>query len=228
MKRLFFYFFICAISSTLVFSQKSKTKEFKGIVKYSISYDGNWDPTILAQQPKSMELKILGKKSLTEMILPGVTLKTINNGKDSSQIVLIDAGSYGKFYLKVTKEKFIEKMKEASPTINYLDETKQIAGMVAHKAEYIVKDEYGEDKTYVVYYNESIAGPEYNFLNNFPGLKGFPMEYTYETEEGKVTFTVTEIITKKVKIKETDFLIPSDFKQISEDELKQMFGGGEE
>jgi len=229
MKRLVQIFAVVIVFSQLAFAQKKgKTKVFKGIVTYTITYNGDWDPSVLAQQPKSTQIKILGKRSMTEIVSPGVTIKNISNGYDSVQYLLIDAGSMGKFYIKTTKEKFIEKLKEAQPKINYLDETKQIAGYIAKKAEFITKDEYGDEQKIIVYYNEEIAGPEYNFLNNFPTLKGFPMEYTMPLEEGKsITFSVSEVKTSKVKIKETDFMIPTDFKETTEEELKNMFGGGE-
>lgn len=226
MKKFVQFLAVVLILTQIAYAQKNKSSAFKGIVVYSITYNGDWDPAVIAQQPKTSEVKILGKRSMTEIVYPGVTIKNIANGQDSVQYVLIDAGSMGKFYLKTTKEKFIERLKEAQPTINYLDETKEIAGYVAKKAEYISKDEYGDEQKVIVYYSEDIAGQEYNFFNNFPLLKGFPMEYTLSLEDGKsITFAVTEVKTKKVNLKETDFMIPADFKETTEEELKSMFGG---
>ncbi len=61
----------------------------------------------------------------------------------------------------------------------------------------------------------------------FTGLKGFPMEYTIETEEGKVIYLVTTVQTKKVKLKDVDFMIPTDYEELTEEKAKELFGGEE-
>ena len=202
-------------------------KPFKGILTYTISYDGTWDAATLAQQPTETKMKILGKYSKSEIIAPGATVETIINGNDSSQVVLLDIPMLGeKYYMKTKKDKILEGLAEnKAPEINYLDETKEIGGYVCNKAEYTTEDEYGDKKTTVVYYSTAIGGPELNFGGQFTGLNGFPMEYVVETEEGKVTFSVTNVQVKKVKLKETDFFIPTDYTELSEEKAKELFGG---
>ena len=202
-------------------------KPFKGILTYTITYDGTWDAATLAQQPTETKMKILGKYSKSEMIAPGATVENITNGKDSSQIVLLDIPMLGeKYYMLTKKDKILESLAEnKAPEINYLDETKVIAGYTCNKAEYITEDEYGDKKTTVVYYSTAIGGPELNFGGQFTGLKGFPMEYVMETDEGKITFTVSTVQVKKVKLKETDFYIPTDYSELTEEKAKELFGG---
>ena len=59
-------------------------KPFKGILTYTITYDGTWDAATLAQQPTETKMKILGKYSKSEMIAPGATVENITNGNDFS------------------------------------------------------------------------------------------------------------------------------------------------
>ncbi|PKP04325.1 MAG: hypothetical protein CVU11_05475 [Bacteroidetes bacterium HGW-Bacteroidetes-6] len=203
-------------------------KPFKsGIVTYSISYDGTWDAATLAQQPTEQKVSIMGLKSKSETIGSGYSVATIVNGIDSSQIILLDLSMMGvKYYMKVTKDKILEKMEEGTqPEIIYSEETKVIAGYTCKKAEYITEDEYGDKETTVVYYNETVGGAALNFGGSFTGLKGFPMEYVMETDEGKITYAVTGIQVKKVKIKDTDFLIPTDYEELTEEKAKELFGG---
>lgn len=202
-------------------------KPFKGILTYTITYDGTWDAATLSQQPTETKVMILGKFSKTEMIAPGATIENITNGNDSSQIVLLDIPMLGeKYYMKTTKEKVLESMTENKvPEIVYSEETKVIAGYTCNKAEYITEDEYGDKKTTPVYYSTAIGGPELNFGGQFTGLKGFPMEYVMETDEGKITFAVTTAQVKKVKLKETDFFIPTDYTELTDEKAKELFGG---
>ena len=50
------------------------------------------------------------------------------------------------------------------------------------------------------------------------------MEYITTQDEDSIIFIVGEVKTKKVKIKETDFLIPTDYEELTEEEAKELFG----
>lgn len=206
-------------------AQKKSKKPLKALVTYTISYEGDWDPATLAQQPTEQTVKILGKRSRTEILAGGANIYIINNGVDSSVIMLLDISSMGmKFYMKTDKEKLLAEM-EDEPAIKYLDETKTIAGLECKKAEYVTKDEYGDEVITVVYYNESLGDASMNFGGTFNGLAGFPMEYAVEAEQGQVIYTVTSVATKKTKIKDVIFMIPTDYEELDEEKAKQLFGG---
>lgn len=226
MTKSIFALALVALISMSGMAQK-KAKAFVGIITYTMTYDGTWDAATLAQQPKELKLTIMGNKSKLVMDLGQAMISTITNGEDSTQIVLLDVPAYGlKNYIKVTKEKLMAKEGE-EPEIKYLDETKEICGYVCKKAEYTVKDEFGDAKTTVVYYSTEINNGSLNLGREFPGLKGFPMEYTAVTDEGKITTTVTLVETKKIKVKDVDFLIPTDYTEMDDDTRKQLFGGEE-
>ncbi len=227
MKKLAFLFVIALVAG---FAGKvNAQKPFKGIVNYTITYEGSWDPAALAQQPTEQKVMILGKRSKTETIAPGYSVANITNGNDSSTLVLLDLSMMGvKYYMKTTKEKILEALAEnKTPEIVYSEETKDIAGYTCKKAEYITEDEFGDKTTTVVYYNTTIGGPEINFGGSFTGLKGFPMEYIITTEEGTIKFTTASVQTKKVKLKDTDFMTPADYEELTEEKAKELFGGGE-
>jgi len=118
----------------------------------------------------------------------------------------------------------LESIEETEPPkIVYLDETKDIAGYTCKKAEYITLDEYDEEVTTIVYYTEDIGSPSMNFGGQFNGLIGYPMEYIMQTDEGTITFSVSAL--KSKKIKDTEFLIPTDYEELSPEQVKEMFGG---
>jgi len=227
MKNLAFLFVIALVAG---FAGKADAqKPFKGIVNYTITYEGSWDPAALAQQPTEQKVMILGKRSKSEMISAGYSISNITNGSDSSTLVLLDLSMMGvKYYMKTAKEKILEALAEQkAPEIVYSEETKDVAGYSCKKAEYITEDEFGDKSTTVVYYNTSIGGPELNFGGNFTGLKGFPMEYVMTTEQGTIKFSATSVQVKKVKLKDTDFMIPADYEELTEEKAKELFGGGE-
>lgn len=225
MKRSILAFLaVCLIAGGNLYAQKAKV--FKGQITYTISYDGSWDAATLAQQPKETIVKVLGQKSRTEILTAGANIYQITLGADSTQIILLDISSMGlKYYIKVTKDKVLaEQDPDNMPQINYLEETKVIAGYTCKKAEYITKDEFGDPITTIVYYCTEIGGAEMNFGGQFSGLAGFPMEYSNTTDEGTVTYSVTEVKTKKVKISDKDFMIPVDYLELDEEAAKQLFG----
>lgn len=222
-------FGILILSSLMVFAQKTKgsSKPFIAEITYKIDYVGNWDPAVLAQQPKELKVYVYGNKMKTVIDLSGMGYITnIQDGDDTTSIALIDIPAYQlKKYIKTTKEKILENLEEIAPRINYIDSSKEIAGYKVYKAEYIVKDEFGDPITTVVWYSPEINDGKINAAGDFPGLKGFPMEYITTQDEGSIIFSVGEVKTKKVKIKETDFLIPTDFEELTEEEAKELFGG---
>jgi len=224
-------FGVLILSSLMVFAQKSKrsSKPFIAEITYKIDYVGNWDPAVLAQQPKELKVYVYGNKMKTVIDLSGMGYITnIQDGDDTTSIALIDIPAYQlKKYIKTTKEKILENLEEIAPRINYIDSSKEIAGYKVYKAEYIVKDEFGDPITTVVWYSPEINNGKINAAGDFPGLKGFPMEYITTQDEDSIIFIVGEVKTKKVKIKETDFLIPTDFEELTEEEAKELFSGEE-
>lgn len=204
------------------FAQK-KAKPFTGTITFSITYDGTWDAATLSMQPKEFSVLVSETQTKSEYLIQGVSLVTITNAADSSTLILVNAMGQ-KMYSKMTKEAAMESIGEkAEPKINYIDETKTIAGFECKKAEYITLDEYDEEYTTVVWYTTQIGTPAMNFAQQFDGLAGYPLEYIMEAEEGKIIYSATTA--KKAKVKDTEFMIPSDFEEISWDEFKGMLGG---
>ena len=95
-------------------------------------------------------------------------------------------------------------------------ETKQIAGVTAKKMIRHQYDDEGVDHPTVTWYSDEI-GPKMNTL--FNGIKGMPLECTMDQGEGRaVTYTATEVITGKVK--ESDFLLPAGYENMSDEDFQ--------
>ncbi len=129
--------------------------------------------------------------------------------------------------MKQTKEEveaFKEKTKtkaegeeELKATINETGETKEILGYNCKK----VDVELGED-IFPVYYTT-----ELNVLSNknefpFEDIKGVILEYTMNQQGITTHISATEV--KKQKVNASMFTIPSDYEQMTMEEMMKMFG----
>jgi len=222
MKRISLFIMIVMVTSiTSVFAQK-KAKPFTGEIKVSISYDGTWDAATLSQQPREFTISMGEKKQKSVFLAGGAQISTIVNTLDSSVTTLINAMGM-KFFVKQTKDYIIETMSErAAPRINYLDETITIAGYDCKKAEYITLDEFEDEEITIVYYTPDLGNPAMNWGGQFHGLNGFPMKYSVKNDEGTITFEVTSL--KKKKVKDTEFMIPTDYEEMSPEQLRALGG----
>lgn len=103
--------------------------------------------------------------------------------------------------------------------IEYVDETKQIAGVDAKKAIFHSFGEDGVDHQTIAWYNDAM-GPAVNMI--FNGLRGVMLEMSVDYGEGRqLTYTATEI--KKGKVKEVDMLLPSGYEEISDEVATKLF-----
>ena len=196
-------------------------KKFKGVINYTISYSGTIDAATAAQQPKVMVLSIYENLSKMNLPLGPVNIDVVTNGDAKTTITMLDIMGEKK-YFKMSTEDIEKKVAEKpAPEIKYLEDTKTVAGYVCKKAEYTEKEDDGTTSTATVYYTEELGGDALNYGGQFNKLKGVPMEYVITTKDGIVTtFAATEV--KKGKVKDTDFLIPSDYVEMTPEEKTQM------
>lgn len=225
-----FSFFIALTGNV---SAQKKGKSFRGIVTYELKYSGeDITPAQQAQLPKEQIVKIWDNKTLQEQKYGPVTITEITNGEEGSKTTMYDLSMVmaKKIYVKTTKSEIEEKLnekKENLPVINYTEETKAIAGIKAQKAEVSFKDEESGEITKVsVYFSEELGGEDLNYGDTFHGLKGFPLEFELNMGKVKVQANAKSIV--KGKVKESEFLIPTDYQQITKEELQELMGGGEE
>jgi GLPGLI family protein len=216
---------IIAFAST---SQAQTEKSFKGIVTFSRSYTGNIDAATMAQMPKLMTISVLGNLQKLEIASGPYTMDFISNGDKKESLVLIDAMGQKMYYKSDQAEIESDYTKNGTPEITYSDETKTIAGYSCKKAEYITKDADGNEQKVVVYYTEELGGEALNYGTSFQGLKGFPLEYVGTEREITITSSATEV--KKGKVKDTDFMVPTDYVECTPDikaQMKAAFNGEE-
>ncbi|MFH0894440.1 MAG: DUF4412 domain-containing protein [Bacteroidota bacterium] len=202
-------------------AKAQKTKAFEGTVTYEITYPGmQIDPAQTGQLPTSMTIKVKGVKSRMDMVTGVVSQSVVSDATLRTQLVLLDVMGQ-KYAIRSTAADLDTAFNKIPPAkIELKTETKDIAGYACKKA--TVTE---EEQTYDIWYTEEI-GPESNFANpSLHGIKGMLMEY--ETEQKGIKSKLTVKTVKAEKIKDITFMQPAEYKELTKEEIKSMFGGGE-
>ena len=209
---------LMAISFTFC-SASFAQKKFRGILTVSYSYTG-MDAATIAQLPKSKTLMVYDNLSKEQTNYGPVLMEQILNGDAKTISILLDQMG-DKKYLKFTTEESKQLADKVTDIkIIYTEETKSIAGYTCKKAIVTSKNEDGITISDTVFYSEELGNEALNWGSKFEGLKGMPMQYKVTQDELVITVMVTEV--KKGKVKDTDFLIPSDYVEFSAEEKQQM------
>jgi hypothetical protein len=225
MKKYVFLFLI--INYSLLISNFSYAQNsFKGSITYGITYEGTIEPAVLAQLPAEIEFKVFENKIKMDANQGGVFISTIKDGDKKTTTTLMDIQMLGKkIMMKITPEQIQQSLDKLPPsTIKYYDETKEIAGYKCKKGELITKNDEGKETAAVFYYTEELGIGDKNFDGMFKDVKGTLMEYQENTGEIAKKFVVTKV--KKGKVSEKDFLIPTGYEEMTQEQLMEMFGGG--
>ncbi|MCK9613579.1 MAG: hypothetical protein PHR81_10830 [Bacteroidales bacterium] len=221
MKKAFKALVILLCVGTFCIPSTFGQKKFKGIITYAITYGGTIDAATAAMQPKITTLAIYENKQKSTTSTQGVTFDEITDGDNKSKITLLDLMGQKVYFKTSTTEIEAEIAENPEPEIKYSEETKSVAGYNCKKADYIMQNEDGETISSVVYYTEELGGELLNYGGQFNKLKGVPLEYTMTTPDGKIiTFAASEV--KRGKVKDTDFLIPADYVELSAEEKQQL------
>jgi hypothetical protein len=201
------FVFLIAVSYQ---ANSQTTASFTGTVTFNITYTGNIDAATLAQQPKVYTVKIMGNK-LKGCTDYGQYIVYDQTDADKKELTIFIEQMGAKVYTKFNEAEIseIQETRNGSPEIVYTDSTKTVAGYTCKKAEYKTTGEDGTQKTNVAFYTEELGGEQMNWGSDFQGLKGYPLQFTSVKKDFTVTYTAT--LVKKGKVKDIDFLIPTDY-----------------
>jgi len=212
-------FLIAGISPVL-----NAQKAFKGVVTYEITYPGvEVDPMMQAQLPTFMTFTMKDNMGKMEMATGMYTQGEVIDAEAKMLTTFIEA--MGQKFKIVMDEEMIKEKKSATPKpeITQTGDMKEIAGYQCKMAQVVMSLENGETFETEVFYSEDLNSPAMDFNNEFEGLGGFPFEYTMGMGQINMKFTVKSV--KKGGVKSSDFELAEDYQLVTEDQLKQMFGG---
>jgi hypothetical protein len=216
------------IFTQVSFSQKNGAKPFQGTITFNITYRGNVSPAQKGMLPTSATVTIKDCKTKTEAVSGPVTQDALTDGSSKTETLLIDAMGT-KVAVKMSTQELNDAMsKTPSPSVNITKETKVISGFTCKQAILTTKEDDGTTNIDTIYFSDEIGCKDLNFSDpTFKDIPGAVLQYTEFNSQINATtvYTVKEI--EKTKVNDKVFLIPSDYKEVTKDELKKMFGGGE-
>jgi hypothetical protein len=212
-KSIFFTILLATIS---ILSLQAQPKYFTGTITYSITYPANATGPVISALPSTLEMSIAANKCKFELTLPNGKQAFIINGDETSVTRLMEM-TEGKFYIKKTKEDFLNK---EAPTITPLKETKTIAGYKCSSADVSTTDRGGKVQKSKVYYSEELGNNNIYFNTIARGIKGLLLEGDYSGLGINMHLIATQINPGRVSNK--TFEIPSDYTETTEAKLQQL------
>jgi GLPGLI family protein len=202
-------------ANSVLFAQKSIEE---GKIVYEISFpDNDFDQQTLAMLPTESTMYFKGGVSRTELNMAmGMDNASIYDGKTGKVTTLTNMMG-NKTYM--TMDESQEKTKTEKPEIINTDETKTIAGYICKKS--IVKMKDGSTMEY--YHTDKIASG----MSGVPSgkeLGGFPLEFAINQMGFKMKFTARTVAAEKVS--DDLFKVPGDYKFVTPEDMRKMYGGG--
>lgn len=217
---------LLAIAALIVTSTIANAQVKEGTVIYNMEFQGL--PAEAASMMGTMETKVYFKKdkSLSEVTSSMGTIKTLMDSKG----MLMTMDQMGqKVFMKSSPADLEKQTKDlATPKIEYVNETKTIAGYECKKA-IITTHVKDEDVKTEVWYTDKIVSSAMGKSKDaamFKGLKGFPLEYVVSQGQIKIKMTAKEVTTAPVP--DSMFALSTEgFTEMNMDDLKKAQGGGE-
>jgi GLPGLI family protein len=225
MKKLFSTLAFISISVLSLTAQNNE-----GFVLYDMKIEGL--PPEQAAMVGDMENKVTFKngKVLTEMTSMMFTNQTVI---DENGMVMLMEQMGNKMAIKQTKDEMEkdaakQKDKQADPKIEYINETKTIAGYECKKAIITIVGKDKKEEKMEVWYSEKFANPNKEGKGKgqgfMKGLKGMPFEYAGGQGGMKFKMVAKEVSVDPVS--DGKFNLSTDgYKLMTMDELKALQGG---
>jgi len=203
---------------------KAQKAPFTGTVVFDVKVEGDVPEQAKSMMPTEATFKLATDKQSMVMNFGMMEQKSIYDATTQESSSMMNVMGQ-KFVIKMTAAQVKEQRAKTMEVVGIkpTTDTKVIAGFTCKKAIVTTKVN-GADATTEVYYTDDIDMTKFAFANTFPGLTGFPLEYTMS--QGPMSFKMVCRSIKKETIPATEFAISSDYKQVTADELRNMFGGG--
>lgn len=210
------------VLSTFVTTAQNKGKQFKGTITYQITYpESNLSASQLAAMPQTMVLKLNENKSRAELKMGEMNQVLLLDSEAKTTVILIDIT--GK-KAAIKPKKGTDRPMGKEPIVESANESREIAGYVCKKANIHYGDEKSKSNPIQVYYSEEVGNNKIFYDNEYRNLTGIPLEFKYKMQGMNMLLTATKI--EEGRVANREFEIPSDYKESTPEELRQMFGGG--
>lgn len=193
----------------------------QGVITYDISYprpiEDKWMEKLM---PSEMEMKFKDDQLNTELTfgLGMIKIGYISNTKDKQlhELLKFMRNRNVSHRGPVQVEDLLSRIPNHVITLE--TDTKSILGLLCHKARVEVESPT-EPYSYDLWYTEEIKIKDPNWCTPFQKIPGVLMEYRVERFNVVMHFTAVEI--RNVEIPDTEFLVPTNYKEISIDAMEK-------
>jgi len=226
MKKLLSGFTMLFIAMvTLMPLAKAQKAPFTGTVVFDVTLAGDVPEQAKSMMPTEMTMKISPDKMITVMHSSMMDIKNIFDAPAQVSNMLMDMMGQ-KFNIKNTAADLADQKKKAGMviTVKPTTDTKTIAGYNCKKAIMTVKSNQAAEQSFDVYFTEDFDVSKFNFGSTLPEVNGMALQFSMA--QGPFSLKMTARSVKKENIAASEFAIPADYKQVTTEELKTMFGGG--
>jgi GLPGLI family protein len=222
-KNLIASIFIITFAFTAGFALAQKPgSPFKGVINYKVSYpDSKMEASQQAMMPQTMKVSLSGNKTRIEMAMASMSQIILIDSDLKTTTVLLDMMGQ-KIAMKPNRKTDRPDAKE--PVVKMTSETKEIAGYLCKKAEVSFGDEKSKGTPLIVYFTEAIGNNRIFYDNEYRTLPGIPMEFQYKMQGMNMLLTASSV--EKGKVSNRDFEVSSEYKEMTPEQLREMFGGG--
>ncbi len=203
------------------FSQKM----FQGQIRYAISYEGmGLNESMKAMLPDEMVFFLKNNKSKSELKTGMGDQITIFDGNNKTSISLMDFAGRKVAVKKSVDEINLERKKYNDIKVIFEEETKVIEGYLCKKVTIEVNAaDFNGENAFTVFYTDELGNTGINYGDPlFNQIDGVMLEYEIKARGLLMRFSATEI--KEEALADEIFSIPADYKEMTKDELKKLFG----
>ena len=204
---------------TILLSSLLAQAQFEGKLTYKISYE-NLPPEMAQMQgmlPQGQMVWIKGDLSRFEQGMMQGNITVISNNATGESTMLMDMmGQKYKLAISADEAKQLAE-KQPKPEIEYVNETKEIAGMTCKKA--IIKIE-GLEEPAIAYYTEEIPAAKIKGMENIR-LKGMFLSYRFKAKGMTMTYEATEV--DRSPVSDSTFEVPEGYAEMPAN-MKAMMG----
>jgi len=210
---------------TLMPLAKAQKVPFTGTVVYDVTVAGDVPEQAKSMMPTEMTQKASPDKMIMIMHSSMMDIRTIYDATNQISYMLMDMMGQ-KINIKNTVAELADQKKKnglvmsAKPT----SDTKTIAGHLCKRAIVTIKTNQTAEQTFDCYYTEDYDVSKFSFGSTLPDVNGLPLEFSMA--QGPFSLKMTAKSIKVENIPDSVFEISADYKIMTQDQLKSMFGGG--
>ncbi len=199
---------------------------FEGKITFGISFPSIDDPQTMAMLPKEATTYLKGDKSRMEMNMAmGMKQVTISDISKNQTVSLMDMMGQ-KYAIEVENDPEESKKMEEKVKVKNTKDKKKIAGYECNKAiiSYPNPEKEGEEVEMTVWFTKDLKASKGFISGPMSKIDGAILEFN--VEQGAMSMILSAKDVKEQEVKDDMFVVPAEYKKMTQEELKKMMGGG--